>query len=67
VAAYSREFQEILWKELGNWVMQERGSGTVKIEVEEGQKESALSVKQEVEEGREALETPLKQEEDQKV
>lgn len=25
VAAYSREFQEVLWKELGKWVMQERG------------------------------------------
>lgn len=25
VAAYSREFQEILWKELGTWVRQERG------------------------------------------
>lgn len=24
VAAYSREFQEILWKELGEWVRQER-------------------------------------------
>jgi TDG/mug DNA glycosylase family protein len=71
VAAYSREFQEILWKELGNWVMQEREdqnrSGTVKIEVEEGQKESAPSVKQEVEGGGEALETPIKQEEDQKA
>ena len=25
VAAYSREFQEVLWKELGRWVSQERG------------------------------------------
>ena len=25
VAAYSREFQEVLWKELGKWVRQERG------------------------------------------
>lgn len=25
VAAYSREFQEVLWKELGDWVRQERG------------------------------------------
>ena len=25
VAAYSREFQEILWKDLGNWVKLERG------------------------------------------
>ena len=32
VAAYSREFQEILWKELGAWVQQERGD--IKEEVE---------------------------------
>jgi len=25
VAAYSREFQEVLWKELGKWVREERG------------------------------------------
>jgi len=33
VAAYSREFQEILWRELGKWVMLERGD--VKVEVKE--------------------------------
>jgi mismatch-specific thymine-DNA glycosylase len=25
VAAYSRQFQEVLWKELGKWVIQQRG------------------------------------------
>jgi TDG/mug DNA glycosylase family protein len=24
-ASYSRQFQEVLWKELGKWVMEERG------------------------------------------
>jgi hypothetical protein len=38
VAAYSREFQEVLWKELGRWVMHERGDmdiDRVKLETAE--------------------------------
>jgi thymine-DNA glycosylase len=48
VAAYSREFQEVLWKELGDWVRAERGD--VKDEgkqgnnsVEIGSKETKLT------------------------
>jgi hypothetical protein len=36
VAAYSREFQEVLWRELGNWVRAERGD--VKDEVKRDEK-----------------------------
>ena len=38
VAAYSREFQEVLWKELGKWVIEERGDaheGSQEINEEE--------------------------------
>jgi len=36
VAAYSREFQEVLWKELGRWVMHERGDMDVdRVKLEE--------------------------------
>lgn len=47
VAAYSREFQEDLWKELGRWVSQERGDVKTEIIEEVGQeiKEEAEKVK----------------------
>jgi thymine-DNA glycosylase len=56
VAAYSREFQEILWKELGDWVVEERElrskevkneSERVKVESEEESKETNTGVEAE--------------------
>ena len=46
VAAYSREFQEVLWKELGDWVKLERGDinedslNWIKREVDDDEKSS---------------------------
>jgi len=35
VAAYSREYQEVLWKKLGDWVREERGDSTDRLKDEE--------------------------------
>jgi len=35
VAAYSREYQEVLWKKLGDWVREERGDSTDELQDEE--------------------------------
>ena len=49
VAAYSREFQENLWKELGRWVSQERGDIKAE-EVEQKIKEESDQLKVELDE-----------------
>ena len=46
VATYSREFQEVLWKELGSWVKLKRGEidrAGVKLEIEDDVKENVSS------------------------
>jgi thymine-DNA glycosylase len=47
VAGYSREFQEVLWKELGDWVREERGDNNeIKQEING---EDTITVNMEVE------------------
>ena len=48
VAAYSREYQEVLWKELGKWVLQERGDSDGLKQEMNGEYTSEASVKVEV-------------------
>ena len=45
VAAYSREFQEVLWRQLGDWVRAERGD--VKAEREESKESLEVGSKHE--------------------
>jgi len=61
VAAYSREFQEILWRELGMWVKLERGDIVKEEEVTE--ETITEDIKQEVKQEYEEVKRLIKDEE----